>query len=95
MRLVGGDKAGNISQDPTATLDDGECVRVTAVGKRSHEKGQSAIHSADVRFVLCAVSRQVPQCAQHRLQSGLLQMTTKETAFRANSVLIDEISWEN
>lgn len=34
--LIGRDKAGNIAQDPTAALDDGERVRVTAVGKRSH-----------------------------------------------------------
>lgn len=34
--LVGGDKAGNIAQDSTATLNDGEGVSVTAVGERSH-----------------------------------------------------------
>lgn len=36
VRLIGGDKAGNVSQDATATLDDGECVSVTAVGERPH-----------------------------------------------------------
>lgn len=88
--LVGGDKAGNIAQDSTATLNDGEGVRVTAVGERSHQKGQSSVHGADVCFVLRAVSRQVPQRAQHRLQSRLLKRRTEEAEVRAHAAQICE-----
>ena len=72
VRLVGGNEAGDIAQDSSAALDDGERVGVTAVCQRSHQEGQSTVHSTDVRLVLCTVSRQVPERAQYRLQSRLL-----------------------
>lgn len=67
--LVGSDEAGDVAQDSTAALDDGERVGVAAVGQCSHQKGQSAVHCADVRLVLRTVSRQVPERAQYGLQS--------------------------
>lgn len=94
MCLVGGDKAGNIAQDSTTALNDGECVSVTAVGKRSHQKGQSTVHGADVCFVLRTVSRQVPQRTQHRLQSGLLKMRAKEVEVRTHAAQICATYWE-
>lgn len=73
MRLVGGDEAGDIAQDAATALNDGERVGVAAVRQSSHQKRQSAIHSADVCLVLCTVCRQVPEGAQYGLQSRLLK----------------------
>lgn len=55
MSLIGGNEAGDVAQDPTAALDDGERVGVAAMGQCSHQKGQGAIHSADIRLVLRTV----------------------------------------
>lgn len=55
MSLIGGNEAGDVAQDPTTALDDGERVGVAAMGQCSHQKGQGAIHSADIRLVLRTV----------------------------------------
>lgn len=54
--LVGRNKAGDVSEDPTSALDDCECVSLTAMGQCSHQKGQSPIHSTDICLVLRTVS---------------------------------------
>lgn len=80
MRLVGGDEAGDIAQDATATLDDGERVGVAAVCQCSNQKSQSAVHSTNICLVLRTVSRQVPERTQYGLQSRFLKENTKKQA---------------
>lgn len=77
VRLVGGDEAGHVAEDPAAALDDGERVGVAAVRQRPHQEGQRAVHRADIRLVLGAVSREVPERAQHGLQGRLLRQQSK------------------
>lgn len=79
-----GNKTGDISEDPTATLDDGQGVGLTSVCKCAHQEAQRSVYGADGHLVVNAVSRQVPQSTQDTLQRRLLGRQ-EPTYFRVSS----------
>lgn len=68
-----GDQAGNVSEDPSSALDDGQRVGLAAVGQRADQEAQSSVNRADGHLVLHTVGRQIPQSTQQALESRLLQ----------------------